>query len=257
MMKRAMLVAVMALAFPAKALTPQRIVSLDLCTDWLLSLHAERAQIAALSPMLRKALVPEINWVDASWPTHDGTLEGVLALHPDLVITGEYNALMLRKRLAALDVRVEVLPLPQTLADITTYEQRLLTLIGQPASRASTPPPATDKALAHRLLILGANGIGTGTGTMENDVLQRAGWRNYLAESGYVKLDLERLVTDPPDAVLWAVPDHPALAYGLAKHPALKRAVPPDKWLATDYWRWECPGPWTWGLIEQLRAWRN
>jgi iron complex transport system substrate-binding protein len=25
------------------------------------------------------------------------------------------------------------------------------------------------------------------------------------------------------------------------------------QWLSTDYWRWQCPGPWTWGLIDQLR----
>ena len=143
----------------------QRVVSLDLCTDWMLARYAAAAQVAGLSPLNRQYPVP---WVDSSWPVHDGTLEQVLQLKPDLVITGEYNAFLTRARLKTLGVRVEILPLPKTLTDVTAYEKRLLGLLGLPVAGASiAPPAAVPTAPRKRLLLLGANGIGTGRGTFE------------------------------------------------------------------------------------------
>ena len=103
--------------------------------------------------------------------------------------------------------------------------------------------------------MLGANGIGTGTATLEHEILSRAGWRNYLSAPGYQRLDLEQIVLDPPDAILWAAPEHRALANQFAEHAALRQSIPATRWLATDYWRWQCPGPWTWELIGQLQQW--
>ncbi|MBK7766738.1 MAG: ABC transporter substrate-binding protein [Sulfuritalea sp.] len=231
----------------------QRVVSLDLCTDWMMARYAARAQVAGLSPLKLQYPVP---WLDSSWPVHDGTLEQILQLKPDLVITGEYNALLTRGRLQTLGVRVEILPLPKSLSQVTAYEVRLLDLLGLPASRASVPPPAARPAAPRkRLLLLGANGIGTGQATFENGVMEHAGWTNYLQDEGYIRLDLERIAADPPDAILWAVPGSQALANRFAEHPVLQRAVPRQRWLTTDYWRWQCPGPWTWDLIRQLNQW--
>lgn len=240
------------LALTATAQPARRVVSLDLCTDWMLARHAEPARVAALSPLHRQY---PVDWLGKHWPAHDGTLERILALKPDLVITGEYNAPLLRRRLKALGLRVEVLSLPRSLADVVAYETRLLALLDLPEGRASRPPSVISAASGgKRLLLLGANGIGTGLGTFEDGILRHAGWRNYLHAPGYVRLDLERIVLDPPDAVLWAAPRHPALANRFPEHPALRRAVPDGRWLVTDYWRWQCPGPWTWELIGQLAA---
>ena len=231
---------------------PQRIVSLDLCTDWMLARHAERGSVIALSPMQKRF---PVSWVDVNWPIHDGSLETIIALKPDLVITGQYNVLQLRSRLKTLGVRVEIMPLPTTLAAVTEYEKRLLSLIGLPTERASQAPTAQAKQKPpKRLLLLGPNGYGTGRGTLENDLLSHAGWDNYLNDEGYIALDLERLATDPPDAVLWAAPASQAQANRFAEHPILRRAIPQERWLTTDYWRWQCPGPWTWELIDQMRV---
>ena len=248
-------------AAPAVA-PPQRVISLDLCTDEMLAYYGARAPalkpaVAALSPLSRQADEEQGSGVDfTGWPVHDGSLEQVLQYRPDLALTGPYNALLLRRRLAQLGVRVEVLPLPQRLDGIVPYEQRLLALLGLPASLADTPPPVAPAASAAnsapRLLLLGANGIGTGTGTLEGDILTRAGWRNYLQTPGYVALDLERIATDPPDAVLWAATASPALANRFAEHPVMRRAIPANRWLTSDAWRWQCPGPWSWDLVREL-----
>lgn len=234
---------------------PQRILSLDMCVDWLLALHADPEQVAALSPVHRRYQLP---FDMPDWPVHDGSLEQVYRLQPDLILVGEYNAVLLRRRLAALSLPVVELSLPTSLAEIESYERHFLELTGQPLSRARPAPelqqPEED---APRLLLLGANGIGTGTDTFEDQILRQAGWRNYLTDSGYISLDIEQLVADPPDAILWSAPASPSLASRFAEHRALQQAVSQDGWLSTDYWRWQCPGPWTWELIEQLKRKRT
>jgi len=232
---------------------PQRIVSLDLCMDWALAHHADPARVAALSPL---HLRYPIHWIGDHWPSHDGSVEQVVRLQPDLVLAGQYSALMLRERLLTLGYPVQVLPLPTTLEQVESYERRLLELIGRDPGLARPAParrmPQTD---AKRLLLLGSNGIGTGRDTFEHEIIEQAGWRNYLTDSGHVQLDLERIASDPPDAILFAAPEHQALANRFADHPVLRRSIPTDGWLTTDYWRWQCPGPWTWDLIRQLNQW--
>jgi iron complex transport system substrate-binding protein len=101
------------------ALSAQRIVSLDLCTDWMLAHYGNPAQIAALSPMHRRY---PVDWLATNRPFHNGSLEQILELKPDLIITGQYNAVLLRSRLKSLGFRVAVLPLPTTLEQVTEYE---------------------------------------------------------------------------------------------------------------------------------------
>ena len=229
---------------------PQRIVSLDLCMDWMLAHHAAPERVASLSPM---HLRYPVHWITEPWPHHDGSLEQIVKMQPDLVLAGEYSALLLRERLRTLGYRVEVMPLPTTLSLVEAYERQLLALIGSDPSQALPAPATTSPAAdAKRLLLLDANAIGTGRGTFEHQILEQAGWRNYLQGSGLVPLDLERIASDPPDAILFSAPKHQALANRFAEHPVLRRAVPADAWLDSEYWRWQCPGPWTWDLIRQL-----
>lgn len=251
--RRAALWLLLSVTATAAAEPPQRIVSLDLCMDWILAHHADPAQVASLSPLHRQY---PVDWMDDDWPTHDGSLEQIVQLQPDLVLAGQFSALLLRERLRTLGYRVEVMPLPSTLEQVEAYERRLLDLIGRdPALAATAPPPTTLDERAPRLLLLDANAIGTGPETFEHRILEQAGWRNYLQTPGLVQLDLEQIVSDPPDAILFAAPEHQALANRFAEHPVLRRAVPADHWLSTDNWRWQCPGPWTWDLIRQLNQW--
>ena len=232
----------------------KRIVSLDICSDWMLAIYAQRSQVTALSPLLNNY---QVDWVKGDWPTHDGTLEQILSLDPDLVITGEYNALVLRQRLKALGVQVEVLSLPQSLYSLREYMQQFLSLLGNTEDVPGLPDLIEQDSAAPRLLLLGANGIGTGTGTLEHEVLLRAGWRNYISSAGYRTLDLEKLIIDPPDAVLWSAPVSPALANMFIEHPALKKVMRAGAFQNMEYGKWQCPGPWTWQQIQNLTILRK
>jgi iron complex transport system substrate-binding protein len=248
----ALLVFLIAPATFSQAPVPQRIVSLDLCTDWMLALHVDRKRVAALSPMqhVSQPFHPA-PWMKDAWPSHDGSLESIALYKPDLVLTGQYSAIGLREQLRRLGFRVEVLPLPTTLEEVHNYERQFLTYAGLPPERASVVPPARTPG-KKRLLLLGANSIGTGRGTFEDDLMTRSGWNNYLTEAGLVRLDLEQIARDPPDAVLWAAPSGAALANSFAEHPLWRSLNPPPHRLDTDYWRWQCPGPWSWELVQEL-----
>ncbi|MDR2014417.1 MAG: hypothetical protein LBP99_02165 [Azoarcus sp.] len=237
----------------SQALAPRRILSLDLCTDWMLALHVERERVAALSPMQRISQpFHPAPWMKDAWPSHDGSLESIALYKPDLVLTGQYAAINLREQLRRLGFRVEVLPLPGTLKEVQDYERQFLAYAGLPPERAVIDVPPVRTPGKRRLLLLGANAIGTGRGTFEDDLMTRSGWSNYLTETGLVRLDLEQIARDPPDAVLWAAPSGAALANSFAGHSLWQALNPPPLRLNTDYWRWQCPGPWSWELMREL-----
>jgi iron complex transport system substrate-binding protein len=230
---------------------PERIVSLDLCTDWMLLTYADPRQVLALSPLSRQF---HLNGQAHNLNVHDGSLEQVLALEADVVISGEFNAPLLRQRLQALGVRVVALPQATTLQEVRDYEQTFAKLIGydnlHPLSLTKTNVRQDDNP---SLLLLGANAGGTGTGTLEHEIINAAGWKNYVNERGYITLNLEQLVANPPDAIMWSAPASQALAYHFKQHPALKKVINKGAWLQTDFGGWQCQGPWTWQRINQLQ----
>ncbi len=230
------------------------IVSLDLCTDWMLLKYADPAQVRAYSPLLYKY---HADWVPLDLPVHDGSLEHILQLEPELLISGEYNAIILRKRLQQLGRNVEVLSLPTTLDGIREYQAEFLRLID--ASETSEAF-GWDRAYPPRhqsLLLLGANGIGTGTNTLEDDLLRKAGWVNYIDANGYVSLQMERIVADPPDAIYSSAPLSNALANLFVRHPAIQALMPANESPRGENWRWQCPGPWSLDLIQELSLWKG
>jgi iron complex transport system substrate-binding protein len=231
---------------------PKHIVSLDLCSDWLLAYYAQAGQRITLSPLLQRYPLP---FASAQHATHDGSLEQIMALKPDVVLVGAFNALMLRKRLESLGVQVVSTPLPQTIQDLEQLNRTVQTVLQiphEPIAHHNKSRPALTRPHG-RLLLLGANGYGVGRNTLEHSLIVQAGWDNAIEQNGHVRLDMEALVTHPPDAVLASTFRHPAMANAFAQHPVLQRAIPAQRWIKTDDWRWQCPGPWMWNVVEQLQ----
>ena len=189
---------------------------------------------------------------------HYGSLEEIVALAPDIVLVGEYNAWALRSRLAQLGIRVAVLALPDSLEKISSQQARLIELL-------ELPPEQEDRAIndstIHQhgteisVLKIGANGIATGRDTFESSLIERAGFTNYIQASGYQTVDLETLIANPPDRVIFSSPKAPALANLVIDHPVWETIVSPEhRWYSDDL-EWQCPGPWTFKLLEHLSQW--
>ena len=255
LMKKLLIALLLLLPIPGMASKPARIISLDLCTDWMLLKYAEQSSVLALSPLVKRF---PADWIKSDITSHDGSLEQILTLEPDLVLVGEFNASLLRQRLDKLGVNVVSLSLPKTLQQVHEYEQNFLEMLGESRDRATTAfIKRNSEGVGPRLLLLGANGGGTGHDTLEHEMIELAGWQNYVTEPGYTRLELEKLVVDPPDAIMWSAPASKALANNFMQHPALKHAIPAERWLETDYGNWQCQGPWTWEQVKQLQQARK
>ena len=244
----------MLLPWGAWASSAKGIVSLDLCTDWMLLKFADPAQVLAYSPLLYKY---HADWVPLDLPMHDGSLEHILQLDPQLLISGEYNAIVLRKRLQQLGRKVEVLSLPTTLDNIRAYQAEFLALIDADEGTGMVDWGKTYPLRDKSLLLLGANGIGTGVNTLEDDLLRKAGWVNYIDADGYVNLQMESVVANPPDSIYSSAPLSNSLANLFVRHPAIQSLMTANEAPRGENWRWQCPGPWSLDLIEELSLWKD
>lgn len=229
----------------------KRIVSLDLCSDALLKAAAPNDTAITLSPWSKRYpdLINRLSTQDSKNQYHDGSLESIIHIQPHLIIVNAFNATLLTKRLQALGFNVVVTPLAQNIEQIESIKQQLkpwLTL----DSWQRQPPTFKQKG---RLLLLGANGYATGTNTLENDIIEQAGWTNYIQQTGHIRLNIEKLVVDPPEAIIILDRSSPAWAQQFQQHPALQKALLSSRQIKTDTWRWQCAGPWMNLLIKQLQ----
>ncbi len=230
---------------------PARIVSANLCADQLLLAVADPAQIAALT---RNARDP---WMSAAaaqakpFRMIRGTSEEILTLDPDLIVgapefrTTEWRS-MARKDIAALD-----LPFANSLADIQTQLRAVAAATGHRA-RGDAIAAQMDKALV-RLPRTGKGRIAayyqrrgylTGTGTLVDELMTRAGLANLatkLGKGALGRLTLEEMVAANPD-ILIVETDGPVVTdqgAEMLQHPALRhvpRVTLPQAWTV-------CGGP--------------
>ncbi len=95
---------------------PQRILSLNLCTDQLLVDLAEPGQILGLSPFARDASRSWASEKVARLPALSGTAEEAIALRPDLVVSSQYMKRETRALIAARGIKVVAFEDPATLS---------------------------------------------------------------------------------------------------------------------------------------------
>jgi iron complex transport system substrate-binding protein len=255
---------------------PQRIASLNLCTDQLLLMLAPRARIASLTDWAAR---PESSYMAAAAvgiPVNHGLAEGVLPQRPDLVIAGEYNDTAMLHLLRQLGYRVEVVKVPRSLAEAQAFILQFGELIGAPErARAlvdtlraqlaaldaevavlDRAQPASERPLA---AVYAPNGFTPGRDTVMSEILARAGLRNLAAEigiQGYGQLSLETLLTARPDVlVLEATADtggSGSIAHSYLQHPVLQSLARRVPSLTMPPPLSECVGPMTVAAIGRL-----
>jgi len=249
---------------------PQRVVSINICTDQLLLMLADRDQIASVSYLARE---PESSFVATQamdYPINHGRLEELLALQPDLVLATTYNDPRLLSTLQHLGLRVERITLGHSAEQITGNLRQIALLLGQ-TSRGDTlidemrkrldAEPGLSGEAAPKAIFYQPRGYTSGSDTLQDEALRLAGWRNPAAEQGlvgYLPVDLERVLLWQPDLIITSPTsgsgdsraeqqlDHPALVQLLAGRPL--KAIP--------YKYWICPGPMLAEAVEQLRQLR-
>ena len=240
---------------------PQKIVSLNLCTDQLLMLLADPNQIVSLSKIVDDQNVSFLAKRSAEFKKNRGDAEEIFVNNPDLVVAGVYTEKATVQILQSLGVRVEIFPIEQNFDDIVKNIRKMGLLIGH-SDRAKRMIDDFNFRLEElrsgiserpRAAIYSANGYTTGTDTLSGQILKTAGFRNITEEVGMSfggTLPLETLVMLKPDLVITgeAYPGH-SRSEEILKHPALR---PFRSIIQTDA-KWICGTPAVLDAVAELQ----
>lgn len=218
-----------------------RIVSLNPCSDAVLAQVADRGQILALSFYSRDPAQTSMDVAEARrFPSTDGAVESVVALHPDLVVTSTYADPATLAALRSMGLRVETVGIADSLAAARAQVRSLAAWAGHPERGAAllaqidravaeaAPPPGHVPIPA---VLWEPGGLVPGQHTLVSDLMSQAGFANFSAQRGLgqsERLPLERMLADPPRVILAVGPAPGTIVPGtgpdedrLLFHPAL------------------------------------
>lgn len=236
---------------------PRRIVSLNPCLDVILVQVAARSQISALCHYSRDPASSSIPELAKTFPITYATAEEIVALSPDLVLTGRHTSPATRNALKQLGVRTELFGVPSKIeqsleqvlwmARVVHHPERGEALVAKinAAIAASAPRPGERKLTA---LVFQSNGFASAPGTLVDEMLTSAGFENAATRYGLKmtsNVALEQVIADPPDVLLAGITreDEPNWSDRVMTHPAL-RAVGDRMYRATFHRRlMNCGGP--------------
>ncbi len=245
---------------------PRRIVSLNLCADQYLLALADPAQIAGLTPLSRDPAMSTDADKARRLPVSRGTAEDIVALDPDLVILRPARRKGLGQAKESGTYRTIALAPVHSYADIVAQIREVAAAVGHPA-RGEAMIARMDAGLARlprprrtgTAAFYQRRGYLTGTGSLVDDLMHRAGLTNLAARldrPALSRLTIEQMVAAQPDFLI--VEDRAGgitdQGSEMLDHPAL-RAIPrlrlPQAWTM-------CGGPAyvaaARSLIDQINA---
>ncbi|MFZ1991305.1 MAG: ABC transporter substrate-binding protein [Alphaproteobacteria bacterium] len=247
---------------------PHRIVSVNLCTDYLLWRLADRGQIASLSYLAADPSESLIAGEIKGMPLNYGRAEEVRLINPDLVLAGTYGA---RFAVALLKSRgykvVEIAP-ANGVDDIAPEIEAVGAAIGQEARARSMASAvrARLQSLRARIparkttaIVFQPRGFAAGAPSLANDVLTLAGARNLAAEAGFkswAPIGVEGLLELDPELVVLDSPPNapPSISSEILDHRALRYFFKQRHILRIDGNLWSCGAPETLNAVDQVRA---
>ena len=249
------------LAHPAAAAEHSRIVSLDYCADQYVLKFIPRARIAALSIDAEKSF-SYMRREAAGLKKTRAAAENVLVLKPDLIVRsygGGPNAAAFFARAGVPVVQLGYASsLEETKAAILAAADALgaseagRAVVEDMETRlAAIAPPADDPA---RVLYLSSGGATTGPGSLIHEVVEAAGFRNFVETPGWRALPLEALAYEKPDLVATAFYEEGAHALDRANPAAHDFA----RALLRETPRVDLKGAWTacpgWFVVDAVEA---
>ena len=243
---------------------PQRVVSMNLCTDQLAMMLAAPGQLISVSDLAADPHTSPMAEHAGQYPANFGGAEEIYLLNPDLVVAGIYSDPAVVSMLRRLGVRVEQIDLVQSLEEVPIRLAEMGALLGRD-SAAEALNAAFDADLAAlsglpdgpRAAFYYPNGYTLGTGTLSHDILTHAGFTHIAEERGIAqsgRLALELLVMTDPELVI------PSNLYpgasrseDILHHPALRALMAAGQG-HTSGPNWICGTP---HVLSALRALRD
>ena len=203
------------------------LVSLNPCSDAILAEVTAPGQLLAISHYSHDPRGSSMPLAQArGYRATGGTVEEVLALDPDIVVTSSFIDPATANAFRRLGVRVETVGIAATVADSEAQVRRLAALAGQPARGAALVGRIEQSvAAAHRAgarvsaLLWQEGGLVPGAGTLVAQLVANSGFASLSAARGLGQgayLPLEDVLADPPQVVIAAGRER------MERHPALR-----------------------------------
>lgn len=250
-------------------LIPQRVVSMNLCTDQLAMLIANEDQLVSVSALAKDPLNSTMAEQAAGYAINHGRAEEIHLLQPDLVITGRFNAGPTVEMLRRLGISVVVFEPANSLQDIRENLLKMGKVLGQ-TERAQALVASFDQRLAMlsepalnppRAALYFPNGYTRGDNTLLGDIVRNAGFANVATEAGVhagAHMSLEKLVMAAPDIIITGSRhDGKSRSENILQHPALDTAA---RWQVTHELQtsdWVCGTPQALAAVERIGALRG
>jgi len=237
-MRRALRIAAIALAaavLPGMAAAkPQRILSMNQCTDLLVLQLVPKERVAAVTYLARdgaKALFPgAADGVAVNY----GTPEDIIKFRPDLILTGDFSLAVTRRLAKEVGAPIVEVKSTRTFDDVRRNLRQVGAAVGEPAraevlirqmdarlARLAARPPARPV----RVVAWDGGATVPGTDTFANRIITAAGAVNIAARPGpiYTSFDVERLLEARPDALLFGGDGRPLLQSEEGRHRVVRR----------------------------------
>lgn len=250
----------------AQAGPPERVVSINLCTDQLAMMLAAPGQLVSVSHIAADPLVSVMAPQAAFFPLNHGQAEEVHAMTPDLVLAGPYTSRYTVGLLRRLGVEVRELSAVDRLADIPDSIATMGDWLGRPdearalidAFQAGLAALAPNHDHRPRAVLHSANNYTSGTQTLAHQILSFAGFANIAEEAGLAgggTLPLEQLIMLMPDLVISAQ-RYPGLTRSeeVLDHPAMEALRGRHAVAAVTDAEWVCGTPAVISAIARLSA---
>ena len=192
---------------------PQRVVSMNLCTDQLAMLVAGEGQLHSVSHLATDPQASVLADEAGQYVANHGLAEEIFLIKPDLVIAGTYSTRTTIGLLRRLGIRVEEFAPASSFEDIRRNLERMGELLGHKA-RADLLIRRMNEELEELAAPMESevtiaayyrNSYVSGSGTLVDEAFGKAGLTNIAGSMGLrgtVRLPLELLVMARPDLIM-------------------------------------------------------
>jgi iron complex transport system substrate-binding protein len=250
----------------AEKTKPQRIVSLDLCTDQILIELVDRKRIAAVTHLAADSAVSAIPERARGLPTTHGAAEDVLRYDPDLILAGPFGVSPTVNLLRSLKRNVVVVPQAPDMDGVRASVRIVAAAVGESATGeamiaafdrrlAGIPPVRSSRML--KAVIYQIGGTVSAGGSLAESVLAAAGFSNMAAEYRLTRggqVPLEALVAMPPDLLVLssAADEYRTAVADNLRHPALRTLRSSHASVELPWQLWLCGTPYVAEAVARL-----
>lgn len=248
---------------------PQRIVSMNLCTDELLMRIVDTSRIASVTYLSQQPINAPLGLggTASKLKVNHGLAEEVLMQEPDLILAGRFTATTAVSLLRRLGYRIMIFDPELTLDDMRANIRKLGDAVGEPAraekvitdfdTRLTTLQaqiPAGEKPI---FADVGVNNFIAGENTLYTHIVNAGGYRTLgqaLGFEGFRNVPLEEVLSVKPALMSTVTPwtNPPSMSTLALGHPALRAMVKEIPQVAIPERYTTCGAPSALGAVEIL-----